>query len=152
MIKPHLLIAALGTLAVLSGGSIADSGLISVESRHNVESTTAKLVETLEARGIRVFSQIDHSAGAQSVRMELPPTELVIFGAPKIGTSLMQCGRTVGIDLPLKALIWQDTDGKVWLVYNDPAYLGERHRLNGCEEPLAKLNGTLKGIAAAATQ
>jgi uncharacterized protein (DUF302 family) len=152
MIKPYLLMATLAALAALSGGSLADSGLLSVESRHDVPSTADKLVEALEAKDIRVFARIDHAAGAQSVGMELPPTELVIFGTPKVGTPLMQCGRSVGIDLPLKALIWQDADGKVWLVYNDPAYLGERHGLEGCDEPLTKLSGALRGIAEAATQ
>jgi uncharacterized protein (DUF302 family) len=152
MIKPYVLAAGLIALAVLSEGALADSGLLSVESRHDVPTTTDKLVATLEAKGIALFARIDHAAGAQSVDMELPPTVLVIFGTPKVGTPLMQCGRSVGIDLPLKALIWQDSDSKVWLTYNDPAYLGERHGLKGCEGPLKTLSGALKGIVEAATQ
>ncbi len=138
-------------LIAVTQAALADNGLVSVQSRFDVPTTAERLVAALEAKGIKVFSRIDHAAGAKSVGMELAPTELVIFGTPKVGTPLMQCGRSMGIDLPLKALIWKDDDGKVWLVYNDPAYLGERHRLNGCEGQLTTLSNTLAGLAKTAT-
>lgn len=149
MFKPYVLAAV---LIAVTQVVLADNGLVSVESRYDVPTTADRLVGALEAKGIKVFSRIDHAAGAKSVGMELAPTELVIFGTPKVGTPLMQCGRSIGIDLPLKALIWKDDDGKVWLVYNDPAYLGERHRLNGCEGPLTTLSNTLAGLAKAAAE
>jgi len=128
------------------------TGLTIVESAHDVTTTTDKLVTAVEGKGLGVFSRIDHAAGAQKAGMSLAPTELVLFGNPKIGTALMHCGHTVAIDLPLKALIWQDPDGKVWLAYNDPDYLARRHNLSGCEKPLKKVSGALAGFAAAATQ
>jgi len=139
-------------LATLAHGAYAEEGLVTVESNNDVSTTTDKLVAAVESKGIKVFARIDHAAGAKSVDMELAPTELVIFGSPKVGTPLMQCGRTIGIDLPLKALVWQDADGKVWLAYYDPTYLAERHGLDGCVEPLKKVGGALKMFAEAATQ
>ena len=81
-----------------------------------------------------VFTRVDHAAGAKKVDMSLEPTELVIFGNPKMGTALMKCGHSVAIDLPLKALIWEDGDGQTWLGYNDPAYLATRHKLEVCDK------------------
>ncbi len=130
----------------------AADGLVTIQSVNDVKTTADKLVAAVEGKDIKVFNRIDHAAGAKSVDMELAPTELVIFGSPKVGTPLMQCAPTMGIDLPLKALIWQDADGKVWLAYYDPAYLAERHGIEGCEEPLKKAAGAMKMFAAAATQ
>jgi uncharacterized protein (DUF302 family) len=127
------------------------AGLVTVESAHDVPTTTDKLVTAIEEKGLTVFSRIDHAAGAQKAGMTLPPTELVIFGAPKVGTALMQCGHTVAIDLPLKALVWQDGEGVVHLSYNTPAWVAERHHLAGCEKVLEKVDGALKGFADAAT-
>jgi uncharacterized protein (DUF302 family) len=86
------------------------------------------------------------------VGKQLRPTELVIFGNPKVGAPLMQCGQTIGIDLPQKALIWQDDNGQVWLTYNDPLYLAKRHEIAGCEPVLDKVQNALKNFAQAATQ
>jgi uncharacterized protein (DUF302 family) len=117
-----------------------------------VADTANRLVAAAEAKGLTIFARIDHAAGAAAVGSQLAPTELVILGSPKIGTALMQCGHTVAIDLPFKALIWQDAEGKVWLSYNAPQYLAERHGLTGCEGPLEKATGALAGLAKAATQ
>ena len=84
--------------------------------------------------------------------MSLRPTEVVIFGNPKVGTPLMNCAQSVAIDLPQKALIWQDEAGEVWLAYNDPAYLAGRHKIEGCDEVLKKVSGALANFAAAATK
>ena len=139
-------------LFAIAGFVHADAGLVSVESTHDVPATADKLVGALEAKGIEVFARIDHSAGAESIGASLPPTELVIFGSPKMGTPLMKCSRSVGIDLPLKALIWQDADGKVWLTYNAPSYLDSRHGLTDCAKVLDKMQGVVAKFAAAATQ
>jgi uncharacterized protein (DUF302 family) len=106
----------------------------------------------VEAKGLRVFARIDHGAGARSAGLSLAPTELVLFGSPAIGTRLMQCGHTVAIDLPLKALIWQGEDGKVRLAYTDAPVLARRHGLGGCEEALQNVSAALASFAAAATR
>ena len=132
--------------------AIADNGLVSVKSTHSVKDTADKLEKALAAKGMTVFIRIDHAAGAKKVGLALPPTELVIFGNPKVGTPLMQCSRSVAIDLPQKALIWEDDQGQVWLTYNDPAYLARRHAITGCDAVLEKVGGALRNFAAAATQ
>jgi uncharacterized protein (DUF302 family) len=104
-------------------------GLITVASDAPVGETIDRLVETVTAAGMRVFARIDHAAGAVEVGMELRPTELVLFGHPRGGTPLMQDRQTAGIDLPLKALAWEDEHGRVWLTANDPEWLARRHGL-----------------------
>jgi uncharacterized protein (DUF302 family) len=102
--------------------AVAGDGLISVKSSHDVKVTADRLENILKQKGMTVFNRINHSAGAQKVGKKLRPTELVVFGNPKVGTPLMQCNQSVAIDLPQKALIWQDDKGQVWLSYNDPNY------------------------------
>jgi uncharacterized protein (DUF302 family) len=99
---------------------VADDGLVTLQSSHDFATTLERLTAALEAKGVRVFAQIDHAAGATSAGLELRPTTLVVFGNPVAGTPLMQAAQTVGIDLPLKALVWQDAQGAVHLTYNDP--------------------------------
>jgi uncharacterized protein (DUF302 family) len=107
----------------------AEDGLITIASQHSVKDTIDRLEASLKAKGITVFARIDHAAGAKSVDMPLRPTELVIFGNPKAGTPLMQASQTIGLDLPLKALAWEDTDGKVWLTTSDMTWLARRYGL-----------------------
>jgi uncharacterized protein (DUF302 family) len=107
-----------------------EDGLVTIESNHPVKDTIDRAEASLLAKGITVFARIDHAAGAASVRMPLRPTELLIFGDPKAGTPLMQSRQTIGIDLPLKLLGWQDREGKVWLSYNDTGWLARRHGLD----------------------
>jgi uncharacterized protein (DUF302 family) len=128
----------------------AADGLITLASTHSVVSTMDRLEGAVREKGLTVFARIDHSAGAHGAGLELPPTQLLVFGNPRVGTPLMGCARTVGIDLPQKALVWEDDAGKVWLAYNDPAYLAERHQLAGCEAVLEKVNVVLGSLAAAA--
>ena len=104
-------------------------GLINLPSKHSVEETLRKLESLLQEKNIMVFARVDHSGEAAKLGMEMRPTKLLIFGNPKGGTPLMQATPTIGIDLPLKALVWQDAYGKVWLTYNDPAYLQKRHNV-----------------------
>ncbi len=98
------------------------------------------------------FDTINHQQGAQKVEKKLRPTTVVIFGNPKIGTPLMQCAATFAIDLPQKALIWQDEHGQVWYTYNDPQYLAKRHNMTGCEKTLKKVTNALANFANAATK
>jgi uncharacterized protein (DUF302 family) len=109
---------------------MTNNGLISVESRFGVAETIDRLVEVVTGAGLRVFARIDHAAGAHEVGAPLRPTELLIFGHPKGGTPLMQDQQLAGIDLPIKALAWEDEQGKIWLSYNDAHWLAERHGLS----------------------
>jgi uncharacterized protein (DUF302 family) len=128
------------------------SGLITVESRFGVKETIDRLVETVQRAGLFVFARIDHSAGARDAGFSLRPTELLIFGNPKGGTPLMLDRQISGIDLPVKALAWEDEDGKVWLSYSDPHWIAERHRLGEKSDQAVKAMaaGMEKVITAAA--
>jgi uncharacterized protein (DUF302 family) len=129
----------------------ADNGIISVRSSHEVNATADRLENTLKQKGMTVFIRINHAAGAQKVGKKLRPTELVVFGNPKVGAPLMQCSQSTAIDLPHKALIWEDENGQVWLSYNDPHYLVERHGIKGCAEVIKKIEKALSNFANAAT-
>jgi uncharacterized protein (DUF302 family) len=104
-----------------------DHGIVSVLSKHSVDATVERLKGLLTAKGITVFTVIDHSGEAERAGLEMRPTKLVVFGSPRAGTPLMVATPTLAIDLPLKALVWQDADGRVWLSWNSPEYLRERH-------------------------
>jgi uncharacterized protein (DUF302 family) len=104
-------------------------GLITAKSNFGARETADRLATAVEAKGMTVFARIDHAAGAKQAGLELAPTELLIFGNAKAGTPLMQANPVVGIDLPLKALIWRDGSGTVWLAYNDPHWITKRHGL-----------------------
>ena len=129
----------------------AESGLISIKSAHDVKMTADRLENVLKTKGMRVFIRIDHAQGGQTVGKILRPTEVIIFGNPKVGTPLMQCSQSVAIDLPQKALVWEDEAGQVWLSYNDPEYLAKRHKIKGCGEVLNKVAKALNNFAMAAT-
>lgn len=131
--------------------ALAADGLIMVKSHHSVAATADKLEAALSNNGMKIMNRINHAAGAESVNMELRSTEVVIFGNPKAGTPLMQCSQTVAVDLPQKALIWEDENGQVWLGYNDPQYLKTRHAIEGCDPVLAKVGAALENFARAAT-
>jgi len=131
--------------------AVAGDGLISVKSSHDVKVTADRLENILNQKGMTVFIRVDHSAGAKKVGKQLRPTELVVFGNPKVGTPLMQCSQSVAIDLPQKALIWQDDRGQAWLTYNDPNYLAQRHGLSECTEVIKKVEKALSNFAKAAT-
>ena len=105
----------------------SDNGIVSIASPYSVDETLDHLKKLLEAKGIQIFALIDHSGEAAKIGMEMHPTKLLIFGSPKGGTPVMLAAPTVALDLPLKALVWEDDKGKVWISYNDPAYLQRRH-------------------------
>jgi len=138
-------------LISLANTTWADNGLITVQSQHNFEQTVTKLTDVLNKKGMKIFATIAHSQGAKGVGVDLAPTTLVIFGNPKVGAPLMACQRSVGIDLPQKALITEN-DGKVSLSYNDPGYLAKRHNISGCDKVLDKVSKALAAFAKAATQ
>ena len=130
---------------------LAGDGLINVKSAHDVKQTTNRLESVLKEKGMTVFIRIDHAQGAKKVGKDLRSTELVIFGNPKVGTPLIQCAQSVAIDLPQKALIWEDDAGQVWLSYNDPKYLKKRHGIKGCDEVIGKVEKALGNFAKKAT-
>jgi len=140
-----ILTLILTSLFISSAG--AGEGMISVKSSHSVAVTADRLEAILNSKGMTVFARIDHAAGAQKAGKNLAPTELVIFGNPKVGTPLMQCSPDIAIDLPQKALIWQDKTGQVWFSYNDPQYLALRHDTQGCDEVLKKVAMALGNFA-----
>lgn len=145
------LIGALALGLTIAGGAVAQSGLVVKPSAHGVIETLDRLEELLAEKGITVLARIDHAMGARGADMDLSATELLIFGNPKLGTPLMQSAPSAGIDLPMKALAWQDGDGKVWLAYNDPAYIAERHGIENQAEVITIMTGALDQLTDAAT-
>ncbi len=144
--KNGLLGAAALLLATAAG---ATDGLVELKSPRDARETMNRVEEGVKQRGLNVFARIDHAAGAAMAGKTLRPTELLIFGNPQGGTPLMECAQTAGIDRPLKALVWQDAAGQVWLGYNDPAWIARRHGAGDCPAT-DSLRKALDGIAAAA--
>ena len=136
-------------LAVMVSTAGAADGLIAVKSSYSAKETMDRFTDVVKERGLNVFARINHAAGAAKVGKSLRPTEVLIFGNPQGGTPFMECAQTVGIDLPLKALVWQDASSQVWLGYNDPAYLARRHDVASCPVA-AKLAEALAGMSEAA--
>ena len=135
----------------MAGPAAAQGGLVSVKSNHDVVTTANRLESALKEKGVTVFARIDHAAGAQRVGQTLKPTLLIIFGSPAMGTPLIQRSRSIGIDLPLKALIWEDNAGQVWFTYNAPDYLARRHGITEMGEAIQKMAQALSNFAMAAT-
>lgn len=131
--------------------AFADNGLVSVKSAHDVKTTADRLESKLKEKGMRIFIRINHAQGAKNAGISLRPTELVIFGNPKVGAPFMQCGQSAAIDLPQKALIWQDASGQVWLSYNNPEYIAQRHGITECGQVIGKISGALGNFAKFAT-
>jgi uncharacterized protein (DUF302 family) len=131
---------------------MAADGLTTIRSSFGAQDTMNRLETAVKAKGMTVFARIDHAAGATAVGLPLRPTEVLIFGNARGGTPLMQSVQTIGIDLPLKVLVWQDAAGDTWLSYNDPDWLGRRHGLGGeTEAAVGVLTGALAALAKAAT-
>ena len=131
---------------------MAADGLTTVRSSYGPKETMDRLETEVKAKGMTIFARIDHAAGATEVGLSLRPTEVLIFGNPKGGTPLMQAVHTIGIDLPLKALVWQDASGSTWLSYNDPAWLAQRHGLGGeTQAAVDMMTAALSAVAKAAT-
>jgi uncharacterized protein (DUF302 family) len=133
------------TAVIWLGGvqAMAADGLTTIPSSYGPKDTTDRLEAEIKARGMTLFARVDHAAGAAEVGLSLRPTEVLIFGNAKGGTPLMQSNQTIGIDLPLKVLVWQDASGKTWISYNDPSWLAKRHGLGPEADP------TVNAMAAA---
>ena len=134
----------------LSASSWAADGLIAVKSPLGAKETMDRFESIAKGKGLVVFARVDHAAGAAKVGKTLRPTVVLIFGNPATGTPMMECAQTAGIDLPQKALAWQGADGQVWLGYNDPAYLAQRHGVPQCAI-VDTLKKALSALAAEAT-
>lgn len=127
------------------------SDLVTVgPSAHDVATTIDRLSATLTAKGITVMARFDHAAGAEKAGMDLPPTQVLVFGNPKLGTPLMKAGRTIALDLPMKVLAWEDTEGKVWLTYRAPVAMAGAHGISEPAPVLQKMTGALANFTAAA--
>jgi len=131
---------------------MAAQGLTTLRSSYGPKDTMNRLEAEVRAKGMTVFARIDHAAGARAAGLSLRPTEVLIFGNAKAGTPPMQSVQTVGIDLPLKALVWQDSSGDTWLSYNDPAWLAQRHGVSGeTAAAISTMTAALGAVAKAAT-
>src|SRR5215472_15262135 len=122
-------------------------GLTTIPSRFGPSETMDRLESEIQAHGLNVFARIDHATGAAKVGLRLRPTELIIFGNARGGTPLMQSVQTVGIDLPLKALVWQDATGKTWISYNEPHWIARRHGATDAKGTIAKMTDLLRAIS-----
>jgi uncharacterized protein (DUF302 family) len=138
----------LASLLTLSSAAFGADGLIAIKSPFAAKGTMDRFEEKAKQRGLKVFARIDHAAGAAKIGKTLRPTEVLIFGNPQGGTPFMECSQSVGIDLPLKALVWEDAQGQVWLGYNDPAFLAQRHGVAQCPA-VTGLSKALSGLAEA---
>jgi uncharacterized protein (DUF302 family) len=128
-------------------------GLTMCSSKYGPKETMDRLVAAVTSRGMAILARIDHAAGAAKVGLALRSTEVVLFGNARAGTPLMQAAQTMGIDLPLKALVWQDEVGSTWLAYNDPTWLAQRHdALIGMERSLGAMTDALAAVAKEATE
>jgi uncharacterized protein (DUF302 family) len=147
-------VSSVGSGVRLRGaGAMAADGLITIPSSYGPKDTMDRLAAEVTARGMTVFARIDHAAGAAQAGLPLRPTELLIFGSARAGTPLMQSNQAIGIDLPLKALVWEDAAGKTWLSYNDPSRLAKRHGLGAdTSRAVDAMAAALAAIAKKATE
>lgn len=141
--------AVFGLLFFVAGYAWGADGLVMVKSAHAPGETIDRLEKLVKEKGLTVFARVDHAGGAAKVGKTLRPTELLIFGNPQGGTPLMECAQTAGIDLPLKAMAWQDAKGQSWLGYNDPVWIAQRHKAPKCAAA-ANLKKALAAFAGAA--
>lgn len=144
------IIVAMVLCCFFSASAIGADGLISIESNYSAKETANRFTQIVKQKGLTLFARINHEQNAASVDLKLRATELIIFGNPKAGTPLMQCAQTVAIDLPQKVLIWEDSKGKVWLSYNDPQYLRQRHKIKDCDSVFNNVATVLETLSNAA--
>lgn len=146
-----IVLAMLTLVLAWQPANAQDDGLIVKESSFGVGETLDRLEALFGERGIRVAARVDHAAAAKSVELELRPNQVLIFGNPNLGTPLMQSNPMIGIDLPLKVLAWEDADGKVWVAYNDPDFLRDRHAITDRDKGFGQMAKVLDGLTTAAT-
>lgn len=139
-------------LSLFTVAASAADGMIAVKSSHGVKETLDRFESAAKGKGLNIFLRLDHAAGAKKIGIELRPTELLVFGNPQGGTPLMLCAQSAGIDLPLKALAWQDASGQTWLGYNEPQFLVARHQAGECGAVAQNLRKALDGLAAGAVK
>lgn len=144
------LAAAAVILSLFASSALAEK-LVTIESKHSVKGSLDRLTAALDQRGIKPVARVDHAAGAKAAGMELPPTEILIFGNPKLGTPLMQANPEVGIDLPMKVLAWQDKAGKVWVAYTAPDALKARYDIADRDEVFKAMAAALQALTKAAS-
>jgi len=148
----NVILAAILFIAIPStAAKTSPNGIVHVPSDFSVALTTQRMVSLLKGKGMIIFNQIKHSEAAEKTGVKLRDTELIIFGNPKVGSTLMKCQQSVALDLPQKILIREDEMGKVWISYNDPRYLEKRHKIAGCEETIAKIEKALSTTALSAS-
>jgi uncharacterized protein (DUF302 family) len=139
--------------AVAAGGALAgDDDVIKKKSNHDVGTTLDRLEKIVSEKGITVMARVDHAKNAEAAGMELRPTQLLVFGNPKLGTALMQMNQQIGLDLPMKVLAWEDGDGQVWIAYVEPEELAERYGIDDDHEVVKKLEQALDAFTTAAAQ
>jgi uncharacterized protein (DUF302 family) len=144
--------ALLAAVSLWGVQAMAADGLTTVQSAYGPKDTMDRFEAEVKGKGLTVFARTDHAAGAAEVGLQLRPTAVLVFGNAKGGTPLMQAAQTVGIDLPLKVLVWQDAAGKTWLSYNDPGWIAKRHGLgHEVDATVGALTGALSALAKAAT-
>jgi uncharacterized protein (DUF302 family) len=135
-------------LGLIFNTSYAADGVINVKSKYGVPHTADRFIGIVKKKGMKVMAHVKHSQGAKNVGIAMNPTELVIFGNPKLGSPLMVCQPSFAIDLPQKMLVWEDNSGQVWLSYNDPVYIADRHHLKQeCRSSLKKIAGALSKLS-----
>jgi uncharacterized protein (DUF302 family) len=139
-------------LLFFASSAYAAQGLITKTSKNSVKTTMDRLEKTVRDKGFNVTARVNHAAAAIKAGKTLRPTEVLIFGNPKLGTLLMQSSQTIGIDLPLKVLVYEDEDGKVILAYNDPAWLARRHNITDRDKAFKKMTGALDKFTDAAVK
>lgn len=135
-----------------AGESHNSEFLVSIKSNHSVTHTADRFADLVKEKGLTLFARINHADNAAKVDLTLSPTEVILFGNPLVGTKLMQCAPTMAIDLPQKALVWQDEAGDTRIAYNNPEYLKHQHGIEGCDEILQKVSGLLAGLSKAAAE
>ena len=135
----------------MNASESAETGLVTLASAHGATETVERLKSLLDQKRIQIFAHIDHAAGAKQAGLSLRPTRVLIFGNPQAGTPLMQSQQTIGLDLPLRVLVWEDGAGKVWLTYRRPEFLAQRHHVAGHDEAVKALDTGLAALAQAAT-
>ena len=140
-----------GKERTMNSSDLADTDLVTLPSAHGANETVERLKALLDQKKIHVFADIDHAAGAKEVGLALRPTQVLIFGNPRAGTPLMQSQQTIALDLPLRVLVWEDGEGKVWLTYRRPELLAQRHHVTGHDEAVKALDDGLAALARAAT-
>ena len=143
--------SALIVSLLVANSALADDGLATIKSMHNVQKTADRFERMIKNAGLNLYLRVNHSSDAKKVGLSLKPSQVIVFGSPKVGTHLMNCSESVAIDLPLKVLIREDAQGRVWLSYNRPKFLVKRHSIKGCDKVVEKMDGLLAKFAWSST-